>query len=228
MQANPGKGCGEEDDTRPIAILFTGGKDSVYTLLKARKDLGGIYKAVIIEPSLPQPNPHTKNINIVVEIAKLLETHPVIVSGGKPEELVKAVNCSRAIVAGDIYLLDHVEWLSRVAEEAGIPIVYEPLFNADTRRLLKEVVYTGIEFTVIGVGHKDYADLIGFHVTKKTLPAFLELIDKHGIDPMGEYAEYHTFINKAPGYQWRIKYNIKNVKTEAGWLYSILEYKVTL
>lgn len=210
------------------SLLFTGGKDSVYTLHHLRLEFKpSIVKAIVIDPSLPHPNPHAKNMGVVVEIARLLGMEPVILGPGNiGEALVEAVRGSQVLAAGDIYLLDHAEWLATVARKAGVPLVYEPLFNRDTRRLLEEIVEWGLEFTVIGVGSREYRSLIGMRVDRYSLPRFLEEVDRLGIDPMGEFAEYHTLVNRVPGYRWRITYTIKEVRMEQGWLYSILDYKV--
>ena len=210
------------------AILFTGGKDSVYTLhlLKTQIPISRV-KAIIINPSLPYPNPHAKNMKVVREIAKLLGRDPVVVGPEKVEEaMVEAARGSEVLAAGDIYLLDHARWLESIARKAGVPTVYEPLFNRDTRKLIEELTGWGLEFTVIGVGSREYRSLIGMHVTRETLPQFLKEADRLGIDPMGEFAEYHTLVNKVPGHQWRITYKITGVREEKGWLYATVTHRI--
>ncbi len=216
--------------SRPKAtLLFTGGKDSVYTLLKLRQDFNpSKTTAAIIRTSLSHTNPHTVNIHVIKTISRLLGIDPVIVGPGNiGQALADASRGSEILAAGDIYLLDHAQWLARVAQEAGVGIVYEPLFNTDTRRLLMDVVESGIEFTVISVGSPRFKELLGFKVDRSSLDAFLEAVDRLGIDPMGEFAEYHTFVNRVPGYGWRIDYHIIEAFEEKGWVYTRLDYSVS-
>ena len=211
-------------------LLFTGGKDSIYTLHLLHDNLNlniNYVRAVIIEPSLPQPNPHIKNRDIVIHISRLLGMEPIVVGPRRiDEELVRVARGAQVIAAGDIYLIDHAMWLASIARRADVPAVYEPLFNMDTRALLKEIVDWGLEFTVIGVGSPRYRRLIGFQVNKDTLPRFMEEIEEYGIDPMGEFAEYHTLVNRVPGYPWRINYSLEAIEEEHGWLYALVKHEV--
>lgn len=99
-------------------------------------------------------------------------------------------------VFGDIFLDGHREWVERVCAEIGCRAV-EPLWDASTGDLAREVVERGIDARVCTVRSDVLEpDLLGAPVT-------LDLIDdleSHGIDPCGEHGEYHTVVLGNPAY----------------------------
>ena len=221
--------AGHGESSPRILALFTGGKDSTHTILEAWKLLPTArIDAVLIHPSLPQPNPHAHNREAVKAIAGLLgvtlhEIGPERIG----DALASLARGYQAILAGDIHLWDHAEWLRQVALQSGTPAVIEPIFNADTHRLIHKIIDEGIEFTIIGVGKPELEHLLGKRITRENKEWFLAELEKTGADPMGEYAEYHTLINKIPGHPWTIQYTIEEIVKSHGWTIAKVTHNIT-
>ncbi|MEB3787331.1 MAG: hypothetical protein GSR78_01085, partial [Desulfurococcales archaeon] len=122
-------------DKGRVAVLYSGGKDSVYTLHKVRELTGLEPVAIFMKPSLPWPNPHELNRSLMLETLRLLKVDWVILEprGDPTTAVVEALRDigARAIATGDIYLWDHVYWVKSIAEKAGVDVVM-PMFNRDT------------------------------------------------------------------------------------------------
>lgn len=196
QEDTPGKGR--------VAVLYSGGKDSVYTLHRARELTGLEPVALFMKPSLPWPNPHELNRSLMLETLRLLRIDWVVLEprGDPATTIVEALRVigARAIATGDIYLWDHVYWVKGIAEKAGVDVVM-PMFNRDTELLLRDVVGYGIEYTIIAVKEPGLRRILGLRVHEGNVDWFLDEARRLGIDPMGEFAEYHTVVNKAPGFE---------------------------
>jgi uncharacterized protein (TIGR00290 family) len=98
-----------------------------------------------------------------------------------------------AIAFGDLFLADIRAYRERSLAGTGIEPLF-PLFGADTQRLAREMIAGGLRATLACVDlaklPEDFAgrafdeDLLG------DLPA--------GVDPCGEYGEFHTFAHDGP------------------------------
>ncbi len=210
-----------------IAILYSGGKDSVYTLLKARELTGLEPVALFIKPSLPWPNPHELNRRLTLETLRLLGIEwQVIEPKGDPTSVIadtlKRLGV-RALATGDIYLWDHVYWIKGIADKAGVDVVM-PMFNRDTGLLLHDVIGYGIEYTIIAVKSRELEDLLGLRVHEANADWFLDEARRLGIDPMGEFAEYHTVVNRAPGFECSLEIReYSRIQTFDGQLHLLAE-----
>lgn len=90
-----------------------------------------------------------------------------------------------------------MEWIERLAEGAGVKVL-EPLWGRDTLELAREVIEAGFEYAIIAVNKgKLYKEWLGytFH-SVEDLERFLDA--NPGIDPLGEFAEFHTVVVKCP------------------------------
>jgi len=195
--------------------LFSGGKDSMYSIMKA-KELGvDVDTLLFVKLSLQQPSPHELNIHAVrilaedlglpLEVVELKGSHKDEALAEKLKELK-----AEALIAGDASLEDHLEWHERVCRRAGVDLL-EPLFKRPAKPLLKEMVESGVRFTVIAVRSTPRADLLGVEVSKKNVGWFIEVCEEEGWDPLGEQGEYHTLINASPMLRSSYKYVVVEV-----------------
>ena len=120
--------------------LSSGGKDSIYAIMK----LGNVDFVVVFMYEFPRPNPH------IVNIGKTIETHlkmglPVFVKtlrrGFEKAETIEFLKKlkAREIVAGDVYIEEHLKYLESIAKEVGATLI-EPLWGMNSEELLyKEI-----------------------------------------------------------------------------------------
>jgi diphthine-ammonia ligase len=203
---------------KTAVALFSGGKDSTLSIIRAIEQGYSIKKLLFIIPTFPYPNPHLENYSLVERIAGAtgLELRRIpLRKGVEQETLAEAVREEDvdALVAGDVLLEEHVQWHRRVCEFSGVELV-EPLFGEDTGSLYWETVNRGIEFTIIAVTPRLPEWLIGVRVSEENAGYIYNVVRRHGADPIGEFGEYHTLVNKAPlmrisGLNYRLDYTVR-------------------
>ena len=97
-------------------------------------------------------------------------------------------------VFGDIDTEAHREWECRVSAEASMT-AFLPLWQADRHALLEEFISSG--FRAVVVAAKD--PVPGEALLGRTVDAALvDELTRLGIDPCGEYGEYHTVVVNGP------------------------------
>ena len=68
------------------AALFSGGKDSLYSVLLAERQGVKVPHLLTLLPSLPWPSPHSENIEALKKLAKSMKKSHSIVNFQKKEE----------------------------------------------------------------------------------------------------------------------------------------------
>jgi len=103
-------------------------------------------------------------------------------------------------IFGDLALDEHREWVERVCTEAGIvPLL--PLWGMERKDLLRAFMAAGFEAIVVAVRN----DIMDDHWLGKQIDgAFVEQMEKRGIDVCGENGEYHTLVIDGPIFKRRI------------------------
>ena len=173
--------------------LATGGKDSLYAIHKA----GGADAALILVYDFPRPSPHTLSLGKSVETLLLAGLKVVVARVGKGRERRDTADIlrmlgAREIVAGDVYIDEHLEYMEKLAGDAGVRLL-EPLWGSDPRELLYREVEDGIKFMVIG-GRPEIAERIGSIIDESSIDDFTRRLEDLGFDPLGERGEYHSIV----------------------------------
>ena len=176
-----------------IGVLYSGGKESHYSIIKVMNKFKLNIKYLI--RLIPTRFNLHEYVNHVLPIhAKLMKCKLLSI---EPDKLCKVFSKYdiNYLIAGDIYVTEHVEWLEKVCKQCNVELI-EPLLNYDTEKLLKEMIFNGVEFIVIAV-RKGLESILGFRVCRENAYQFLELINNLNIDPCGEFGEYHTIVIKS-------------------------------
>lgn len=102
---------------------------------------------------------------------------------------------------GDIHLADLKKYREEQLAGAGIKGVF-PIWQRDTREIVQMVEQVGIEAVVVCVNGQHLGrEFLG----RKVDASFLaDLPD--GVDPCGEYGEFHTFVCNAPYFSAPVRY----------------------
>jgi uncharacterized protein (TIGR00290 family) len=106
-----------------------------------------------------------------------------------------------AMVFGDIYLLEHQNWVERVCNELKIKAV-EPLWNDSPRKIIEEFLSAGFKAIIVSCK----ADIMG----KEYIGRFIDTdliseLEIKNICPCGEKGEFHTLVVDGPIFRKPIK-----------------------
>ncbi len=195
-----------------IAFL-SGGKDSLYAATRYWPPDFGLF--LVYE--FPVPSPHIVNLGKSVETI-LLAGIPVVVArlnkSRERDETIRILRKLRAteIIAGDVYIEDHLKYMSEIAVEAGAEL-REPLWGRNPEELLREIMGQGFEALITGI-KGCMKDWIGETLNKATVEDFVKDAHKCGYDPLGERGEYHTLIIKSPYHKSALTYKALDVEVK--------------
>jgi uncharacterized protein (TIGR00290 family) len=107
------------------------------------------------------------------------------------------------IIAGDIDLEEHLEWIKRKSKELCIDY-YEPLWKRKREEILNEFVSEGFQAVVVCCIEKAKF-LIGKEINKFTIEDFIKDTKENGIDSCGENGEFHTLVIDGPIFNKRLE-----------------------
>ncbi|MCS7097491.1 MAG: adenine nucleotide alpha hydrolase [Candidatus Methanomethyliaceae archaeon] len=194
---------------RVYGASLLSGKDSIYSIYLAENYGISIKYLITLITSLGIPSGHLENLQILNRIAENMDKKLFIIDlaeGTDPFiDLLKKLNID-VLVAGDVFVEEHIEWLESICEKANINLM-EPLFGGNSLTILKEMLDIGFRAKIICV-NTDYLDenWLGFVISKDSMDLFLS--KANNIDPLGENGEYHTLVLNCPLYR-----NAINVKS---------------
>lgn len=199
--------------------LFSGGKDSMYSLYLAEKQGIVVDDLITLFPTLPWPSPHAANVEALKVLAKSMGKRLAIIDFKKPEAFVEALKNLNvdALVAGDIDSETHLGGLKDVCGKAGLELV-EPIYGRDPLELFHEIFDSGFKALITGVKLDCMGEeWLGFTISKETSDEFLSKIGS--VDPLGEYGEFHTLVLECPFYPKSFSVTSTEKKTAHGLSY---------
>lgn len=188
---------------------FSGGKDSVYAVMK----MWPVDLFVYFIYEFPRPNPHNVNIGKVVELAASLNVPLLIKKLTKDYEreevirLFKQLNVNE-IVAGDVFL--DRSYLDEISHECNA-VLHEPLWMMDSETLLREEIKSGIRPLIIGITRK-MESWCGKIIDDTNVDVFINDARLNGVDPVGEKGEFHTLVLASPLQSREIDFGVVAIK----------------
>ena len=187
--------------------LLSGGKDSYYAAYRAWPiDMG-----LVLVYEFPRPSPHLLNLGKTVETLLMMGIPITVARLSRGREFEETVNILRrlgadTIVAGDVYVEEHLRYMERLAGEAGARLL-EPLWGMDTTELLYEEIRAGIKPLIIG-GRPELGEWIGTVLGPSNVDRFVDSARRLGIDPLGERGEYHTLVIGGPLHRGELRFSV--------------------
>jgi diphthine-ammonia ligase len=126
------------------------------------------------------------------------------------------------MVFGDIYLLEHENWVERVCGEIGVR-PFEPLWNKNPVAIMEDFIALGFKALIVSAK----ADLFNEDFLGRTIDkAMVEELMERKICPCGENGEFHTFVYDGPLFKRRIEITeAKPVLKEGFWKHWFLDIK---
>ena len=100
----------------------------------------------------------------------------------------------KGMVFGDVYLIDHKNWVERVCKDLKIKMI-EPLWQRSPEKIIEEFIHLGFKAVVVSAKAELFdKKIIGREIDHQ----FLKELKKRKICPCGENGEFHTFVIDGP------------------------------
>ena len=189
-------------DQPRAAVSWSGGKDSYLALNRARQQFDVAALITMFTEDGTRSRSHGLRPEVLQRQAEVMQMELLAGRGSwqtYEAELKKLLRRLRDrqfshIVFGDIFLEDHKHWVERVCKEMDL-IAVEPLWEQPTSELLREFCDLGGKARIVAAKAALLDESwLGRHLSADLLPEFERL----GIDPCGEYGEYHTLVTSSP------------------------------
>ena len=131
------------------------------------------------------------------------------------------------VVAGDIYLQEHKDWVDRVCGEVGVKAIL-PLWQMNTAQLLTDFIEAGFKAIIVSVNAEFFGkEWLGRQLDGELAAELNHVAQKLNIDPCGEAGEFHTFAYDGPVFNRAIKTGMAvSVYREGRWFLDIKEYNL--
>lgn len=202
------------------AVLFSGGKDSTYSLFLAKKSGHNIkYLATIHSKNPDSFMYHTPNIGLTVLQSKALGISLVSKqsSGEKEKELhdlkvlLKDLNIE-AVVSGAVASSYQKKRIEKICKELGLKSI-TPLWNKKPEELLEEMIKNKFKIIITAVAAQGFdKSWLGRRIDKKCLEELKDLNKKYAVHLTGEGGEFESLVLDCPLFKYKIKLT-KSVKT---------------
>ena len=193
--------------------FYSGGKDGIYALYLAEKSGIEVPYLLALKTTIGL-SPHWENLEALKTLAEAMGKELLIFDmtrGG--DALAKFIGSLGAdyLIAGDIFLEDHRVWVESLAEKAGVKAL-EPLWGSDTLELAEEMLGEGFKWAIIAVDKKKLPKeaLAYTFSSKNDLEDFLKAYP--GVDPVGEFGEFHTVVLASPLFEGRFKLEVRSLE----------------
>jgi diphthine-ammonia ligase len=193
-----------------LAVLFSGGKDSCYALMKAREKNEVVCLITIVSKNEESYMFHTPNIKIADLQAEAIGL-PLIkkyTDGKKEEELKELKEALQeakdnfhidGVVTGALESVYQSTRIQRICKQLDL-WCFNPLWKKDQAQLLREVLANHFKIIISGVfAYPLGMDWLGKEVDQEMVNKLLELQQgKYKISPSGEGGEFETTVLSAP------------------------------
>lgn len=205
-----------------FAVLFSGGKDSVYSAWLAKKTGHELVCLIsVFSENKESYMFHTPSIKQVKKQAEVMNL-PIIIQktkGQKEKELKdleNAIKTAKAkykvdgIVTGAIRSVYQASRIQKICDKLNLEC-FNPLWQKNEFQYLQELIDNKFEIIIIGVFACPLDEKwLGRKIDEKFIEDVKKLYEKYKIHPAGEGGEFETFVLNCPLFRRELK--IKNFK----------------
>ena len=203
--------------TMNAAVLFSGGKDSVYATFLAKK-YGLTISCLLTMFSENKESYmfHTPSISKVEKQAEVMDL-PLLIQitkGEKESELADLEHIIKharddfdvqAIITGAVESAYQASRVQQICDRLNIDC-FNPLWQKDQLELLKEIIEHGFDVIITGVFAYPLTDeWLGRHLDNVFLTEVTDLQDKYQINPAGEGGEFESLVVNCPLFERALK-----------------------
>ena len=223
-----------------VAVLFSGGKDSTFSIYKAKMQGHKVVCIVTIFPKsqeselLHYPNVQftklqCESMNIPQISIKVDSTNTNREAQSLEEILIKAKEEFeiQGIVHGGILSEFQKKQFEKISKSLGITLI-SPLWKKNEKEYMKNLLESKFHFIPISVTSDGLDESwLGKEITKEDLVTLTKLSQKHGFNLSFEGGEAETFVTDCPLFSYPIKI-VKSKKIWDGYRgrFEILEAKL--
>lgn len=200
-----------------LGVLFSGGKDSIYSAFLAKK-YGNEIGCLITLSSENEDSYmfHTPKIKRTKEQAKVMGVPIVFVkTSGKKEielkDLEKAVKEAvkkygiEGIVTGAVESVYQASRVQKICDKLDLEC-FNPLWQKDQEELLRDLIKDKFEVVVVKVAADGLDEgWIGRKIDRNFLKDIKKLNEGNGIHMAGEGGEFESFVLNCPLFKKRLK-----------------------
>lgn len=189
-----------------LIALLSGGKDSIFAILKAKKAGYEIkYLATVHSKNPDSYMYHTPNIGLTLLQSRCMNIQLVSKeSFGEKEKEIEDLKIllknldAEGVVCGAIASKYQKERVEKVCEELKLKLL-TPLWGIDTEKLLREMLKEKFEIIITAVAADGFNESwLGRKLDEKCIEDLIELRKKFGINIAGEGGEFETLVLDCP------------------------------
>jgi len=223
-----------------VGVLFSGGKDSTFSIYKAKMEGHEVVCLVTIFPQseeselLHYPNIQftklqSESMNIPQISIKVDSIDPNNEAQTLKEILIRAKDEFKinGIVHGGILSEFQRKQFEQISHSLGITLI-SPLWKKNEKEYMKDLLESKFHFIPISVTSEGLDESwLGKEITKEDLVTLIQLSQKFGFNLSFEGGEAETFVTDCPLFSYPIKI-LKSKKTWDGYRgrFEILEAKL--
>ncbi len=187
------------------AVSWSGGKDSCLAFHRARQRFEVDALITMFTENGTRSRSHGLRPEILQRQAELLGLDSISGRGSwqtyeaRFKRILQQLSGQKYthVVFGDILLEEHKQWVERVCGEIGLQAL-EPLCGESTAKLVQEFLSLGGQAQIVATKASLLDESwLGRQLNPELLSSFQQL----GIDPCGEYGEFHTLVTDFPGFR---------------------------
>jgi diphthine-ammonia ligase len=199
-----------------VGVLFSGGKDSCYTIMKAREQNFDIEHLITLIPRSDESwlfhHPCIQWTSLQAEAMDL----PILtynITGQGEEEKVELKRHLRevkkrfgidGIAAGAIASQYQKKRIEETAKYLGMEC-FTPLWGLDPLQLLHDQLMSGLNPVIVAVAALGLDQKwLGRKLDREAIKELILLKDKYGVNLSGEGGEYETFVLDGPLFKKRL------------------------
>ena len=204
------------------AVLFSGGKDSVYATYLTKKFQHKICCLITIISENPSSFMfHTPSISQVKKQVEIMNYQLIIqnTKGEKEKELIdlkKAINNAKNIYGAEAVVTGAVESAYQASRVQSICNklcleCFNPLWQKDQVELLYDLIKNNFEIIITGVfAYPLNESWLGKKINSEFVKRVIKLNEEYQINPAGEGGEFESFVLNCPLFKHKL--NVINKK----------------
>ena len=211
-----------------VASLFSGGKDSIYTIYVAQQWGWDVTNLITLQPVKKNSWMfHSINIHLTEKIAQSINI-PLIkkqTKGEKEEELIDLKEILEnlnidGVISGAIASEYQRTRIEKICHELNIKS-FTPIWHKNQELILSNQINAGFKIIVVGVYAQGFDETwLGKPLNEAALAELIKLREKYSINIAGEGGEYETLVLDCPIYKKKLVLDkiLKEWKRDSGTL----------